>query len=105
MMRRPPRSTLFPYTTLSRSRAGGGGRGAERLDPGGTVPRGRGALGRVVSPRAHEQADASPWPVLAEGAALAPEGGCGGARGVRKGGLQAALDDVRAGHAGNRPTR
>src|SRR2546430_5788522 len=27
MIRRPPRSTLFPYTTLFRSRAGGGGAG------------------------------------------------------------------------------
>src|SRR2546430_12564298 len=26
MIRRPPRSTLFPYTTLSRSPGGGGGR-------------------------------------------------------------------------------
>src|SRR5256885_4054256 len=26
MIRRPPRSTLFPYTTLFRSRVGGGGR-------------------------------------------------------------------------------
>src|SRR3712207_7719810 len=26
MIRRPPRSTLFPYTTLFRSRGGGGGR-------------------------------------------------------------------------------
>src|SRR5256885_4868754 len=26
MIRRPPRSTLFPYTTLFRSRAGGNGR-------------------------------------------------------------------------------
>src|SRR5438309_5184561 len=45
MIRRPPRSTLFPYTTLFRSRAGGGGadralrrafpreRGARTLDP------------------------------------------------------------------------
>src|SRR2546422_4816205 len=30
MIRRPPRSTLFPYTTLFRSRRGGGG---------GTLPR------------------------------------------------------------------
>src|SRR3712207_8760197 len=30
MIRRPPRSTLFPYTTLFRSR---GGRGAQRQDP------------------------------------------------------------------------
>src|SRR3712207_7658718 len=28
MIRRPPRSTLFPYTTLFRSRAGAGGRPA-----------------------------------------------------------------------------
>src|SRR3712207_7185615 len=28
MIRRPPRSTLFPYTTLFRSRAGGGPRRA-----------------------------------------------------------------------------
>src|SRR3712207_8540389 len=28
MIRRPPRSTLFPYTTLFRSRAHGGGRSA-----------------------------------------------------------------------------
>src|SRR5256886_12059314 len=32
MIRRPPRSTLFPYTTLFRSDAGGGG-GAERATP------------------------------------------------------------------------
>src|SRR2546422_217884 len=30
MIRRPPRSTLFPYTTLFRSRALGGGRDGER---------------------------------------------------------------------------
>src|SRR2546426_1919898 len=30
MIRRPPRSTLFPYTTLFRSRAGGAGRRAPR---------------------------------------------------------------------------
>src|SRR3989442_8460405 len=40
MIRRPPRSTLFPYTTLFRSAAGGAGRargGALRLCPRGTV--------------------------------------------------------------------
>src|SRR2546429_6664751 len=42
MIRRPPRSTLFPYTTLFRSRAehaagpGGGGAGG-RAAPGGRV--------------------------------------------------------------------
>src|SRR3712207_8091026 len=29
MIRRPPRSTLFPYTTLFRSRSGRGGRGEQ----------------------------------------------------------------------------
>src|SRR5438034_5247237 len=36
MIRRPPRSTLFPYTTLFRSRAQrDGGRSGERDPPGG----------------------------------------------------------------------
>src|SRR5256885_9977800 len=30
MIRRPPRSTLFPYTTLFRSRRGGGWQGSHR---------------------------------------------------------------------------
>src|SRR3712207_7734984 len=35
MIRRPPRSTLFPYTTLFRSDAAGAGRGARRpREPG-----------------------------------------------------------------------
>src|SRR3712207_8770516 len=34
MIRRPPRSTLFPYTTLFRSRAGGGARGRHRRHHG-----------------------------------------------------------------------
>src|SRR6266576_4012084 len=42
MIRRPPRSTLFPYTTLFRPRAGGAGgrgRGAKaRRGPGGALP-------------------------------------------------------------------
>src|SRR3712207_8915734 len=33
MIRRPPRSTLFPYTTLFRSREGGGPRGLRLCDP------------------------------------------------------------------------
>jgi transposase len=41
---------------------------------------------------------------LAEGAADAPEGRCGGARGFCKGGLQAALDEARAEHTGKRLT-
>src|SRR5438874_5986608 len=53
MIRRPPRSTLFPYTTLFRSpqagadrRAEGRGRGHDRLDRG---PAARGEGGRVRS--------------------------------------------------------
>src|SRR2546429_4854804 len=39
MIRRPPRSTLFPYTTLFRSFFHGGGRGIVRLaDAFGDVP-------------------------------------------------------------------
>src|SRR3712207_6923650 len=34
MIRRPPRSTLFPYTTLFRSRAAGERRGRRRVDEG-----------------------------------------------------------------------
>src|SRR5438105_8655352 len=56
MIRRPPRSTLFPYTTLFRSRgcgrgwraSGGGDRrrrsGAERLDEDGVHPVVAGAI-------------------------------------------------------------
>src|SRR5256886_3126943 len=41
MIRRPPRSTLFPYTTLFRSRSGGG-----RRRRGGRRRGGRGRRGR-----------------------------------------------------------
>ena len=41
---------------------------------------------------------------MAEGAAVAPKGGCGSARGVCKGGLQAALDDARTAHTDKRLT-
>src|SRR2546429_8569213 len=47
MIRRPPRSTLFPYTTLFRSVPGGAGRargrGAGRRGAGGPGRSGRGA--------------------------------------------------------------
>src|SRR5256885_7999717 len=43
MIRRPPRSTLFPYTTLFRSRAGRHPRGDPRGPAEGQVPD-RGAL-------------------------------------------------------------
>src|SRR5438445_8085700 len=35
MLRRPPRSTLFPYTTLFRSQAGGRGRRGPSAEPAG----------------------------------------------------------------------
>src|SRR5260370_5213207 len=45
MIRRPPRSTLFPYTTLFRShrrgRGGGAGRPRRRARPGGSRRPGR----------------------------------------------------------------
>src|SRR5438552_11942742 len=46
MIRRPPRSTLFPYTTLFRSRrppggARAGGLRRPRTAPGGRIPRAR----------------------------------------------------------------
>src|SRR3712207_8223525 len=43
MIRRPPRSTLFPYTTLFRSRAGGGRGALEAGDRGGGPVRARAA--------------------------------------------------------------
>src|SRR2546426_9263306 len=49
MIRRPPRSTLFPYTTLFRSAVADGGRRRRRLFRGrATLPF---PAGRVVSPR------------------------------------------------------
>src|SRR5689334_23982168 len=41
MIRRPPRSTLFPYTTLFRSRSPGGGP-SRRSWPGSPLPSGPG---------------------------------------------------------------
>src|SRR3712207_8721737 len=45
MIRRPPRSTLFPYTTLFRSRSAG--RAARRRDSGGAARARRGAARAV----------------------------------------------------------
>src|SRR2546429_5964422 len=41
MIRRPPRSTLFPYTTLFRSATGPGGDGGQRFRQAGAVGRKR----------------------------------------------------------------
>src|SRR3712207_7262960 len=46
MIRRPPRSTLFPYTTLFRSRLGAGP-GGQRLGVDGGLLRGGPGLGGV----------------------------------------------------------
>src|SRR5690606_41352021 len=68
MRRRPPRSTLFPYTTLFRSRSGlrgrapsrgcAAGRGGERLPPRARhprrLPRHRGRGGPGHGPRSEE---------------------------------------------------
>src|SRR2546426_12364961 len=64
MIRRPPRSTLFPYTTLFRSRGGarpaapGAGRAAGRTGGGGGDPRlareGEAAAGRRAQPHRGE---------------------------------------------------
>src|SRR5258706_2743710 len=58
MIRRPPRSTLFPYTTLFRSNQGGDGEEPARVRPSpaaqgdqGRARRGRGRSGR---PRSEE---------------------------------------------------
>src|SRR2546430_9290733 len=48
MIRRPPRSTLFPYTTLFRSRAAGShGAGVHVRDPGGVGQAGDESQGRA----------------------------------------------------------
>src|SRR3712207_7981539 len=44
MIRRPPRSTLFPYTTLFRSDRGGRAHGAGPAGRGGRRPAGEGAV-------------------------------------------------------------
>src|SRR2546427_8155051 len=46
MIRRPPRSTLFPYTTLFRSPLRGGGERRVRRRPARCRPRHRGPPGR-----------------------------------------------------------
>src|SRR5258708_21317052 len=58
MIRRPPRSTLFPYTTLFRSR-----RGAERTQHAGAVPAlgaERGIIEADPDPRSAPRAGTAP---------------------------------------------
>src|SRR2546429_9509830 len=55
MIRRPPRSTLFPYTTLFRSgRSGAARRGGPRTVRAGAAGVGRGAAGPGPTPRSEE---------------------------------------------------
>src|SRR3712207_8037780 len=52
MIRRPPRSTLFPYTTLFRSHPHGGGEGRAPIGRSGPVtPWGKPALGAKTRKR------------------------------------------------------
>src|SRR3712207_8536593 len=64
MIRRPPRSTLFPYTTLFRSDAGSRGRrGTARTSPGGPrsgASRRRGAR-RARRPRRRNRSRRRGW--------------------------------------------
>src|SRR2546430_13784198 len=59
MIRRPPRSTLFPYTTLFRSHAGRVARlidpRAQGLDRRGTIPGVTAALGEEILTRRSEE--------------------------------------------------
>src|SRR3712207_7544961 len=60
MIRRPPRSTLFPYTTLFRSAEAGGREGGDREVQGVRIVADRRVgevLGRVDDPRHHEDED------------------------------------------------
>src|SRR3712207_7976213 len=65
MIRRPPRSTLFPYTTLFRSRAAGRGddegAGREVRDEVDrrVLPQGRGAAGHGEDRAGHQRAGRS----------------------------------------------
>src|SRR3712207_9507727 len=80
MIRRPPRATLFPYTTLFRSP---GRRGA--LAAGRPQGADRGPL-RGPAARALGRQGAAPAGLCSPvGASEAPKGGRGGAGGVQKG--------------------
>src|SRR2546426_955274 len=72
MIRRPPRSTLFPYTTLFRSLAALAGRGAQAHGPGrgGARDRDSGPL----PPRPHEPAREAHYPPRSERPAVGAHG-------------------------------
>src|SRR3712207_9263905 len=57
MIRRPPRSTLFPYTTLFRSEQRARPQPAARLLYGGPLRRGADALGQHLEPEPVSEPD------------------------------------------------
>src|SRR5256885_12095443 len=57
MIRRPPRSTLFPYTTLFRSGRLAGAGGAGRVPERGAGAGGAGGGGQAAALRAHGRGD------------------------------------------------
>src|SRR3712207_6908954 len=59
MIRRPPRSTLFPYTTLFRSRVQGVDQDVARAQLARRPPREGGEVGQVPEPPAPGRADRS----------------------------------------------
>src|SRR5256885_13650186 len=59
MIRRPPRSTLFPYTTLFRSVSAGGGSIA-RVDHGGALKVGPDSAGAVPGPACYRRGGTRP---------------------------------------------
>src|SRR5258707_6147675 len=62
MIRRPPRSPLFPYTTLFRSAAAGGDVGANAAHRAAARAAGEGAAARRAGPAVHAPAPAGPAP-------------------------------------------
>src|SRR3989449_9253661 len=99
MIRRPPRSTLFPYTTLFRSRdrprpAGGGGRSESAGGGGPALPRGASARSRDVA--------ASPPGSGGDAGASVRRDGCG--VGLRGGERQAGGGGERGPPGGGGPS-
>src|SRR2546426_6093616 len=62
MIRRPPRSPLFPSTTLFRSRTRRLHRGPPRLGRGGSEPHTGGLGGRPRAPHLHQAGKVQPVP-------------------------------------------
>src|SRR2546430_10430049 len=65
MIRRPPRSTLFPYTTLFRSRSGDGGLEIGQLTPLSTAKLPTSGLRRAPTPLLEEERHAGAHALIA----------------------------------------